>query len=249
MFRKNLLTATLLVLAGILSAQSLQFEYEGTVCANNQVVVCETEPNSFGEMVLEMQLRNNTSDEVNVLVEKDPVSVVEGTLNSFCWGLCFDETVMISLRPVTLEAGTVSEPGMLSFHYQLDPTYTGTNLLEGTTVIKYYAYPEDNPDDRTCVEVHFVYDPFNIAESRFEIGKAYPNPASTQIQFDFSGMTHQSINAVVYNLLGQEVKSTVVNGTQDKVVFALDDFQPGIYFCSFFIDGEAVKTEKFIVKK
>ena len=54
---------------------------------------------------------------------------------------------------------------------------------------------------------------------------------------------------MVYNLLGQEVKSTVVNGTQGKVVITLDDFQSGIYFCSFFMDGEMVKTEKFIVKK
>ncbi|MBR4391632.1 MAG: T9SS type A sorting domain-containing protein [Bacteroidales bacterium] len=249
MLKKVLLSTALFALVGILSAQSLQFEYDGTVYANNEVVLCEAAPNSIGEMVMEMQLRNLTSEALQVIVEKEYIDIVEGTSNSFCWGLCFDESVFISPRPYELEAGAVSEHGILSFHYQLDPTYSGTDLLVGTTIIKYYAYPASNPDDKTCIEVHFRYNPENVAENNVQIGKAYPNPASTQIQFDFKGQLHNNIKAVVYNLLGQEVKSTIVNGVQGKVVITLDDFQSGIYFCSFFMDGEMVKTEKFIVKK
>jgi len=54
---------------------------------------------------------------------------------------------------------------------------------------------------------------------------------------------------VVYNLLGQKVKSQTISGTQGQAIISVDDMQEGMYFCNLIINGNAVKTEKFIVKK
>lgn len=249
MIKKTLLTLSLCVLVGMISAQSLRFEKNGTAYANNEVITVTHPTNNFGEMVVELQLRNLTSDPIDVLVEKEHVSTVEGTENSICWGSCFAPSVFISPNPVTIEGGNLSDEGMLSFHYQLDPTYTGQNLIPGTTIVKYHAYPSRNPEDRVTIEVHYAYNPESVAENNIQVSKAYPNPATSQINFDFKGNESGIVKAVLYNLLGQEVDSRMLNSVQGRITFHLDNIQPGIYFCSFFVNDEMVKTEKFIVKK
>mgnify|MGYP002859978121 CR=1 FL=1 len=249
--KKIVFTLMFMAVMGLMSAQSLQFEWDGTVYANNEVIICDVEPNEWGEMVQEMQIRNLTDETLSVLVEKEHIQIVEGTENSFCWGNCFTPEVFISTRPVEVEGNTVSDPGMLSFHYQVDPTYSGdpSNCIAGTTIVKYYAYPSDNPDDRVCLEIWFAYNATNVAESTISVGQAYPNPASTQVNFDFKAAGNADINAVVYNLLGQEVKSQFINTHEGRVSIAVNDLQPGIYFCGFQANGKVMKTEKFIVKR
>lgn len=249
MIKKTLLTLSLFALVGMISAQSLRFEKDGVAFPNNQIIVLTEPTNAFGEMQLELQLRNISNEALNVVVEKEHVSIVEGTENSICWGSCYNPSVFISPLPVTIAAGSLSEPGMLSFHYQLDPTYTGENLIPGTTVVKYHAYPERNPDDRATIEVHYSYNDESVVENDFQVGKAYPNPATSQINFDFRSSGMGSVKAVMYNLLGQEVDSRMLQNAQGRITFSLDNLQPGIYFCSFFVNDQMVKTEKFIVKK
>ena len=118
----------------------------------------------------------------------------------------------------------------------------------GRTSMRVYAYARSNPDER--ISVVFVADnATNTTENHLSLGHAYPNPASSQVHFDYKADNYSNVNVVVYNLLGQEVKSQFVNGSQNHISIAVDDMQPGIYFCRFSINGEVVKTEKFIVKR
>lgn len=249
MIKRSLLTLTLCAVVGMIFAQSLRFEKDGVIYPNNAVITVTEPTNNFGEMAVELQLRNVSLNPLDVVLEKEHVSIVEGTENSICWGSCFDPSVFISPNPVNIDGGSVSEPGMLSFHYQLDPTYTGQNLIPGTTIVKYHAYPPRDPEDRITIEVHYSYNPESVADNSIQVSKAYPNPATSQINFDFKCNDFGMVKAVLYNLLGQEVDSRMLNSVQGKVTFPLDNCQPGIYFCSFFVNDEMVKTEKFIVKK
>ena len=45
------------------------------------------------------------------------------------------------------------------------------------------------------------------------------------------------------------MKSQLVNSRQSRINISVNDLQPGIYFCSFQVNNEVVKTEKFIVKR
>ena len=233
---------------------------EGTIFENNQVIICDEVPNVgdwMTEMVQEMTVYNLTDNALNVLIKKEEIKIVEGTNNSFCWGTCFAPTVFVSPHPKEVAAHGCSADGELSFHYNLDPEGIsfGTNGIDitlwpaGTTIIKYYAYPENNPDDKVCIEVWFAYNATNVNEHHVSFGQALPNPASTTVHFDIENCGNVVINAELYNLLGQEVKSQTANALQNKIEFNVSDLQPGIYFCRFNINGEMVKTEKFIVKR
>lgn len=260
MKKRFILSITLCALAGFLSAQSLRFGTDGTIFENNQVIVCDAAPNVadwMTEMVLEMSVYNTTDHPINVIIKKEEVQLVEGTSNTFCWGNCFAPTVMVSPNPIEIGAHDASVEGQLSFHYNLDPDGIsfGSDGIDvslwpsGTSIIRYYAFPEDNHDDKVCVEVWFAYNSASIVENHVSFGQALPNPASTIVHFDIENNGNVVINAELYNLLGQEVKHLTTNGLQSKIEFNVSDLQPGIYFCRFSINGEMVRTEKFIVKR
>lgn len=255
MFKKSLLTIILAAVMGFASAQSLRFEHEGTIYANNDIVVC-TELSEWGsELLQHMELRNMTERPISVIIEKVEISLVEGSTNSFCWGNCYGPDTFVSPVAVELAGGAVSgqNNGLddLSFHHLIDPEWTGNpeQYVVGTSVVRYYAYPENNPDDKAIIEVWFAYNAEDVAEISTSFGHAYPNPASSQVSFDYTVNGSNDVVVSVYNLLGQEVKSHRLNSTGSRVVIATDDMQSGIYFCSFSVDGQVVATEKFIVKR
>ena len=108
--KKSIFTLAFLALVAFASAQTLQFELDGRVFANNEVFICPSEPNMTGELAQEMQLRNLTNQTLSVVVMKEEIQMVPGTENSFCWGSCYDPTVTIS-RPNELEGNSVSLAG------------------------------------------------------------------------------------------------------------------------------------------
>ncbi|MBO4328562.1 MAG: T9SS type A sorting domain-containing protein [Bacteroidales bacterium] len=254
MIKKTLLTITLCSLFGFLSAQSLQFGYfdDDAVFhgyANNERIICNNAPTEWGEMILEkVGVKNLTNASLDVQIEKEEIELVFGTQNSFCWGQCYAPTTFVSSFPITIEGGATCEPNALSFHQQIDSTYMGTNLIPGTSVVKYHTYPLGHPEDRATIEVWFAYNAESVPETPVAFGKATPNPAGNMVRFDIQG-GHGTIKAVIYNLLGQEVKRQVVDGTHGKIEFTVSDLQEGFYFCSFFVNDEMVKTDKFIVKR
>jgi hypothetical protein len=77
--------------------------------------------------------------------------------------------------------------------------------------------------------------------------QAYPNPATNTVSFNYS--FGGNLCAVVYNLVGQEVMRQELNANDGQLSFSVADLQGGIYFCTMLVDGRAVSTQKFVVKK
>lgn len=250
MIKKSILTLVFMAVIGWVSAQSLQFEMDGRVFANNESYTCEDTPTSWGEIELKMQLRNLTDRQIEVVVEKEYVKIVDGTTNMFCWGSCLGPEAFAT-RPKTMEPNAVSADGDLSFHYQIDPNYSDdeTSYIVGTSVIKYYAYLVDNTDDKVCIEIRFGYGASGVDENKISFGHAYPNPASFMVHFNYQLPTTGNVSVSVYNLLGQEVLSQQLDALEGQAALSVADLTDGIYFCNLKVDGRAVKTEKFVVKK
>lgn len=239
--KKAVFTLILLAVVTVMSAQTLQIEHEGYVYGNGETIIC-----SYDEALLEyahhMQIRNLSNNDVDVVVEQDIINTADGVVVMFCWGLCMaPSTNPFASNPVTIPAQTLSGEDF-STHIIIPE--------EETSVVKivYLVYDAANPDNKVDIIV-LAGQTANIDEINFNLGQAYPNPASTQVHFDFKANGNSPVNVVVYNLLGQEVKSQLVNTRQNRVTIAVDDLQAGIYFCRFSVDGTVLKTEKFIVKR
>ena len=240
MFKKSLLTLTLMALVGMITAQTLQFEYEGTVYTSGQTIICQYDSTMF-EYIQHMRIRNISDRNLNVVVEQNVIETCDDALVSLCWGVCAAPNDHIVCPAVPIPAQTLSEED-LSFHCMFPMEETGV------VTVKYDAYDENHPDYKISLIV-LSGKGANVAENSISFGHAYPNPATTQVHFDLKGSSHDDLNVVVYNLLGQEVKSQLVSGSQGRINIAVDNLQPGIYFCSFQVNNKVVKTEKFIVKR
>ena len=116
--------------------------------------------------------------------------------------------------------------------------------------MKYSAYDERHPDDRVTINVVFNKSGVGVHEAvAVNFGQAYPNPASSVVNFDYTVNANDRASVSVYNLLGQEVRNQQVNSLQGRLSISVADLNEGIYFCKLFVNGCAVKTEKFVVKK
>lgn len=241
--RKSLFTLILLALAGFVSAQTLQFEWNGHVYGEGETIECTNDEYGVGEYIQHMQIRNLTSADLDVIVEKEVLEDLEGTMNFFCWGLCFDTAVYVSPRPVVVEANSVSGEAALSFHVMYDEG------VFGKVRMRYYVYAADQPDDRIYIDVVFNKSGEGVGENTrpMTMSKAYPNPASSLVHFDYS--FDGNLSAVVYNLLGQEVLRQDLNANNGQMSLSVADLQEGIYFCTMMVNGRACATEKFVVKK
>ena len=244
MIKKSIFTMMLLAVMGCwASAQSLQFEWNGHVFGEGEEITCTNDEYGYGELIQHMQIRNNSSNPMMILIEKEVVEDMEGVMNTFCWGEnCYGPNVVISPTGCELAPGAVNTQE-LSFHAIFGELF-------GVVVMKYYAYEESNPNDRISIIVRFHKSGEGVHETaNMRFGQAYPNPASSVVNFDYSLSATDKASISVYNLLGQEVMSQSVNSLQGRLSISVADLNDGIYFCNLFVNGCAVKTEKFIVKK
>lgn len=96
--------------------------------------------------------------------------------------------------------------------------------------------------------------PTAINNPKFDEGsfKLYPNPASGNINFDYTIANDSKVKMVIYNLNNQVVRSYMNNephgaGTYSKS-FDVSELKPGIYFVRFTM-GKISKTLKLVVKR
>lgn len=238
--KKTIFTLMLLAVMGIMSAQSLQFEREGTVYQDGQELICEYDEVAC-EYNLHVQIRNISGEALDVMVEQMVAETADGALVYLCWDQCLAPGYQLLGGPVNIPANTLSEEDC-SFHIMFTEGETGI------VRVKYTAFNRANIDDKVCLTV-LAGTAAETAEHTVSLGQAYPNPASTQVHFNYNCDGSSNVNAVVYNLLGQEVKVQPINNSHGRIDIAVDDLQPGIYFCSIQVNNATVKTEKFIVKR
>ncbi len=243
MVKRSIFTLLFLAVMGWVSAQSLRFELDGHVYEEGETIICNA-PTEWGEYLQDMQMRNLTDQDLNVLVKKEVIEDLEGVTNYFCWGLCFGPDTYVSPNPVAVPANSVTSVGALSFHAMFDED------VFGKVQVRFSAYDERHPEDAVTINVIFHKSGEGVHEvSAVRFGQAYPNPASSVVNFDYNINASDRASVSVYNLLGQEVKSQQVNGMQGHLSVSVADLNEGIYFCKLFVNGCAVSTEKFVVKK
>ena len=243
MVKRSIFTLLFLAVMGWVSAQSLRFELDGHVYEEGETIICNA-PTEWGEYLQDMQMRNLTDQDLNVLVKKEVIEDLEGVSNYFCWGLCFGPDTYVSPNPVAVPANSVTSIGALSFHAMFDED------VFGKVQVRFSAYDERHPEDAVTINVIFHKSGEGVHEvCAVRFGQAYPNPASSVVNFDYNINASDRASVSVYNLLGQEVKSQQVNGVQGHLSVSVADLNEGIYFCKLFVNGCAVSTEKFVVKK
>ncbi|NOX85455.1 MAG: hypothetical protein GXO86_05755, partial [Chlorobi bacterium] len=97
---------------------------------------------------------NNTSSDMNVMVARDEVELLENTMSTFCWaGSCYSPTVDTSKYDF-IPAGGTNDSTNRPFIGEYSP-----NGVIGTSTVKYTFYNINNPDQRLEVVVKYWASP------------------------------------------------------------------------------------------
>ena len=88
---------------------------------------------------------NNSAISIDVKVKKVELDIVPGSINYFCWGMCFPPEVYVSPYPISIASGETN-----------DSDFSGDympNGAIGTSKIRYVFFDDNNPSDSVCVNV------------------------------------------------------------------------------------------------
>ena len=77
--------------------------------------------------------------------------------------------------------------------------------------------------------------------------RLYPNPASSQIQIDLSGITDYE-RYEVFDIQGKQMIKGTIQG-ENKIIMDLDGFKNAAYYLALYDENNAILTKQFIVQK
>ena len=221
-------------------SQSLTLADSAGPIANNANVTRQGH-NMDDEIACHIFVGNTTNAAIDVIVKKVEISLIPGTMNTFCWGLCYPPNVYVS-PPFTVNANTIDS---INFSGHYNPL-----TFAGASVIRYVFYDQANPNDSVCVNVTYdaLYVGINNQSAKNILSGAYPNPANNTVNFDYSLNSENAGFVIIRNLVGSVVKKSALTSAEGKLSVFTGDLPEGIYFYSLDVDGKAMSTRKLIVR-
>lgn len=223
-------------------SQSFELYYEGQVLPQNGEITLTSHADS-GLMVLDtLDVKNISSVTSEVKCIRTIIENIEGTINSYCWGVCYPPFVDTSTVAVIIPPQTTS----FEFAGDHDP-----NGLVGVVKVKYTFYDSHNSGNQVTVFVN--YDATNTGSAgdmqmQFFLSDAFPNPANNfvAINYEFTDIKNGAL--VIYNLLGTAVEKIDVSGKTGTVKINTSMYNEGLYFYSLLINNEVIRTQKLIIR-
>ncbi len=243
--KKTLLTfAAILFVALSMNAQDLTLSWDGETLGDTVVVWGDPTSEDF-EIVFHAVCQNNTDDVINVKIRRKRIEMLEGTMSTFCWGICYAPDIEVSPDSIPIAAQGQSEDEAFSGHY----TMAG---VIGTSIVEYTFFNQYNEDQNVKVVAKYWASPTGIAEDAMNggsISDIYPNPATTFVNLDYNMPAEVDFAKVqIVNLLGSVVKESNINRSANKLSMDVSDLQGGIYFYSVLVNGDVYKTKKLVIQ-
>lgn len=199
-------------------------------------------------LVQPLDVQNITGIQRTINVRRYELSVVPGTENYFCWGVCYDpmaagaRPLWVSQHPVDLAPGEVSH----NFYGDYRPLNNA-----GSSTFRFVWYDMNSPNDTTWVDINYVATPAaGIEESGLVRGfTAFPNPSmggDVTLSYELASVP-AGTQLVVYNMLGERKLVKAIGAAQGKVVLRNGDLGGGVWFAVLERNGKALATKRLAV--
>lgn len=225
-------------------AQSFELYHNGELFPNGGTitVIGEAQPQVW--LYAHMSIKNISETDKLVKARKHEIDVVPGSENTFCWVICWVNTVFTSPSGLTLEPG------------ELNDTFTGDYISHGhsgVTIMRYSFFDDDNPMDSVYFYAEFNAGTVGIDEIGVEsvvVSNAYPNPARSQVSFDYTIPAAANQATIrIHNLLGSVVKEIRLTEPAGKVTVDVNDLTDGFYFYSITTNNEVIDTRRLVIAR
>ncbi|RUA25002.1 MAG: hypothetical protein DSY76_07085 [Bacteroidetes bacterium] len=87
------------------------------------------------------------------------------------------------------------------------------------------------------------------AKPSVEISNLFPNPATNKVsvKYDLKGANNAQLE--IRNVLGSLVKKVSINESNGLLNVDVSDLTNGVYFYSFIVNNEIIKSKKLIIQR
>ncbi len=190
---------------------------------------------------------NDSDEDMQVMVRKVEVDILEGTFNAFCWDdYCFSPEVYESPDPIILPPGETSSD--TDFYLEYYP-----QGQVGISIIDYEFFSRNDAFEEVIATVVFeTTDPTSVTEADANgvyLSSPHPNPANSQTMFRYS-LPHGSGEALleVYSVTGSLLKRVSLPAGGQSIYLDTSDLPGGMSFYSLLVDGRQMASGKLIIQ-
>ena len=203
-------------------------------------------------IVTNLKILNNSDKDIRYRVYEVSKQIGSSQDNLICLGAdCFRGKSISrkDISPVlkrTVKAGEVDEALQIVLE---------SGLVQGVSLITYRIENIDNPSDFTTFEIQYeineskdeglLYSSINV-----DLSDVYPNPVTEFAVFDYNIKDDsKEAKIIIHNVLGSIAGEYQLNPFEHQLKVSVEQFNPGVYFYSLYIDNEGVATKKLVVRK
>ena len=79
--------------------------------------------------------------------------------------------------------------------------------------------------------------------------EVYPNPSSGYVIIGYNLETEADCSIEIRDVTGKTVKTLTTTGKQDQITVVTENWLPGVYIATLFIDGKSKESVKFTLVK
>ena len=130
-----------------------------------------------------------------------------------------------------------------------------SGLIRGISSISYRVFNVKSPEDYTQIELHYSIEEISkegllYSSKTVDLSDVYPNPVTEVAIFDYK-IKNDSKEAkiIIHNVLGSIAGEYKLNPFEQQLKVSVENYNPGVYFYSLYIDNEGVATKKLVVRK
>ena len=128
-------------------------------------------------------------------------------------------------------------------------------LVQSLNSITYQVTNAKDATDFSQLEIQYeIFEPPSegklYTSLNVDLDDVYPNPVTEVAYFDYL-IKNDSKEAkiIIHNVLGSVAGEYKLNPFEQQLKISVEDFNPGVYFYSLYIDNEGVATKKLVVRK
>ncbi|MBS1681741.1 MAG: T9SS type A sorting domain-containing protein [Bacteroidetes bacterium] len=189
-----------------------------------------------------LKIKNNTDKAQFYVIKKTKSDLGETQKGYFC----YDNKC---LEPSITEFSKKIEPGEianLSFTIE-------TGLQPSQNSIKFEIFPKEKPEEIIEQSVSILIDDRlqrSVFQSReITVNDIYPNPVQDQAVIEYRIYDNTKAKIVIHNVLGRSMGEYELPSGDTRIKFQVDDFAPGVYFYTLYVNNNGVMTRKMMVRK
>lgn len=238
--KKILLSLLFAFMAYTVVSQNYTVNFNGENVSNSEFNVNGISSTEYIKVVL--NITNNSSAPINIKVRRNVRNNIEGSINLFCLGNCYDPSVSESPVHLTVLAGATT--GENDFYVQFFPEGN-----TGTAKIKYDVFNADNPEEVVSVTVNFVITTTGINSLYSNASLSVSGLLNQQgmLRVGYSLPSAKNGKIFITNILGVRVAEIILNDRFGNIELPVASLPKGIYICSLQTDGKVLTAKKFVV--